>query len=820
MLNWRTIYYMVLSIPLKFLVKSQVIPKFFIKKIGLYLQQPIIYILPSNSTLDLLTMRIQCIKHGLPDPIEPINIYGIKLKRYIFIKNSQILSFRGTILQQNLALFQKYLHLSKKYTWLNVQIIPVLVMYGRSPGRDISKNQINNNMLLLQGIKKIISLLWLGRDSFVHFSNPLKIRDIYIHHSTDNTHTLAKKLARLVSINFARQKIVTMGPRLPVRKNLFKKLLASNNINKLVQDEAISKKISLKQSQQKAIALMDEIASNFSYEAIRISDRILGLTWNLMYQGLHVRHTNRIIQLAEKGHEMVYIPCHRSHMDYLLLSYVLYHIGLVPPHIAAGINLNFWPVGNIFRRLGAFFIHRTFKKNKLYSAIFREYLYELFSSGYSLEYFLEGSRSRTGRLLDPKKGTLTITIQSMLRASTRPITIVPIYIGYEHVIEVTTYIKELCGKEKKKDGLIHMFCGLRKLRNLGIGYVNFGEPIQLVNWLNQQVPQWRNNINKIATNITTSNPRPDWLTTTVDNIAITIMIKINNAVAVNAINLCAIVLLASYQYAYLLNSHQLISQLQCYLELLRNVPYAPEVTIPNITPEAILKHALALNKFSVVHNTMSDIIFLSNYQAAGITYYRNNIQHLFILPSLVAMMIINVPGVSRQQLHQHILCFYPMLKIELFMRFSTNELPSFIDNLIIELHRQRLLEEKHHKFYPIMDRINILELLAVSGQDTILRYAIILSLKYYNPQINRSILEKKSLLVANHIAHSINAPDLFDKSIFYSIINTLYNENYINDTYSNEMSTSKIKNIYYVVNTLIKQKIKIIITSSINIKQH
>ncbi len=102
-------------------------------------------------------------------------------------------------------------------------------------------------------------------------------------------------------------------------------------------------------------------------------------------------------------------------MDYLLLSYVLYHQGLVPPHIAAGINLNFWPAGPIFRRLGAFFIRRTFKGNKLYSTVFREYLGELFSRGYSVEYFVEGGRSRTGRLLDPKTGTLSMTIQAMLR---------------------------------------------------------------------------------------------------------------------------------------------------------------------------------------------------------------------------------------------------------------------------------------------------------------------------------------------------------------------------------------------------------------------
>ena len=194
---------------------------------------------------------------------------------------------------------------------------------------------------------------------------------------------------------------------------------------------------------------MEEIAADFSYETVRLSDRVLSWTWNRLYQGINVTNAERVRQLAQDGHEIVYVPCHRSHMDYLLLSYVLYHQGLVPPHIAAGINLNFWPAGPIFRRLGAFFIRRTFKGNKLYSTVFREYLGELFTRGYSVEYFVEGGRSRTGRLLEPKTGTLSMTIQAMLRGGTRPITLVPIYIGYEHVMEVGTYAK-LRGATKEK----------------------------------------------------------------------------------------------------------------------------------------------------------------------------------------------------------------------------------------------------------------------------------------------------------------------------------------------------------------------------------
>jgi glycerol-3-phosphate O-acyltransferase len=148
-------------------------------------------------------------------------------------------------------------------------------------------------------------------------------------------------------------------------------------------------------------------------------------------------------------------------MDYLLLSYVIYHQGMVPPHIAAGINLNFWPAGPIFRHGGAFFIRRTFKGNPLYSTVFREYLNLLFAKGYSVEFFTEGGRSRTGRLLPPKTGMLAMTLQAMMRGLDRPVTLVPVYLGYEHVMEVNTYHNELKGSRKEKESFLQVLGILR-----------------------------------------------------------------------------------------------------------------------------------------------------------------------------------------------------------------------------------------------------------------------------------------------------------------------------------------------------------------------
>ncbi|SBM13760.1 glycerol-3-phosphate 1-O-acyltransferase PlsB, partial [Klebsiella pneumoniae] len=538
---------------------------------------------------------------------------------------------------------------------------------------------------------------------------------------------------------------------------------------------------------------------------IRLTDRILGFTWNRLYQGINVHNAERVRQLAHDGHEIVYVPCHRSHMDYLLLSYVLYHQGLVPPHIAAGINLNFWPAGPIFRRLGAFFIRRTFKGNKLYSTVFREYLGELFSRGYSVEYFVEGGRSRTGRLLDPKTGTLSMTIQAMLRGGTRPITLVPIYIGYEHVMEVGTYAKELRGATKEKESLPQMVRGLSKLRNLGQGYVNFGEPLPLMTYLNQHVPDWREAIDPIEA------VRPSWLTPTVNSIAADLMVRINNAGAANAMNLCCTALLASRQRS--LTREQLTQQLECYLALLRNVPYSPDATAPSASASELIDHALQMNKFEVEKDTIGDIIILPREQAVLMTYYRNNIAHMLVMPSLLAALVTQHRHLSRAEVLRHVETLYPFLKAELFLRWEKAELAGVVDALIAEMLRQELIVVDGDVMSLNPSHSRSLQLLAAGARETLQRYAITFWLLSANPAINRSSLEKESRTVAQRLSvlHGINAPEFFDKAVFSTLVLTLRDEGYISDT--GDAEPEETLKVYRMLADLITSDVRLTIES-------
>lgn len=789
-------YYRILNTPVNWFVKSKAIPQNPVAELEIDPKKPILYVLPYHSKTDLLALRQRAKDLNLPDPLDNNHIQGQILPRFVFVTNgSNIIPIEAK--NKSAEIFHAYLSLHKENKELDVLMLPVSVLFGRSPGREGSKP--TPILRKLNGFQKFFATLWLGRDSFVRFSKTLSLRSMADEYGTDVV--IAKKLARVARMHFARQKMATVGPRLPARQAMFDKLLSSKTIEKAIEDEAKQKKIPIDKAKKSAEAMLKEIAANFSYETARITDRVLRWTWNRLYQGINVHNAERIRQLAHEGHSIVYAPSHRSHMDYLLLSYVLYHQGLMLPHIAAGINLNFWPAGPIFRRLGAFFIRRTFKGNKLYSTVFREYLGELFTRGYSVEYFIEGGRSRTGRLLNPKTGTLAMTIQAMLRGGSRPITIIPVYIGYEHVMEVGTYARELRGATKEKEGFWSMLRGLRKLRNLGQGYVNFGEPISLVNYLNQQAPDWKSYIDPLDA------PRPSWLTPVSSSIAENIMVSVNNAAALNAMNLCVTALLASRQRALTLD--QLTEQVGVYLEFFKQVPYHKDMTIPKDTAKHLVDHAISMQKFVIEEDSLGKIVVLPREQAVLMTYYRNNIQHLFALPSLVASIVLHHKQVDFSTIVEKVSLLFPLLKAELFLSQNESGLKDLILNILNELNRQRLVKynQADELISLNLPRIRALQLLAASSRETLQRFAITMSLLTNDPQISRNELEKSSRIAAQRLSilHGINAPEFFDKEVFTTLVSTLRKLNYIND--NGDAIISNTQAVYDVLIGLISPEI-------------
>ncbi|MEZ9438597.1 glycerol-3-phosphate 1-O-acyltransferase PlsB [Vibrio atlanticus] len=793
-----------MKLPLSLLVKSTSIPSNPVEDLNIDLSKPIVYALPFRSSVDILTLQKHALELGLPDPLSKLEINGKSLQRYVFI------SSRKTLLQDDdyvpsssIEVFSELLSLHAEDSELDVQVIPATVLWGRKPGKE---NNQKPYLQAMNGLEKSKAVLLAGRDCLVRFSPVVSLRYMANSHGTDST--IAHKLARVARIHFSRQKLAASGPNLPSRQALFDRLLKSEAIKKAIEDEAESKNISIEKASKEAQDIMDEIAANFSYSLIKRGEKILGWLWNKLYQGLHISNASTVRKLAQDGHEIVYVPCHRSHMDYLLLSYVLYHEGMVPPHIAAGINLNFFPAGPIFRHGGAFFIRRSFKGNKLYSTIFREYLAELFAKGYSVEYFSEGGRSRTGRLLQAKTGMLAMTIQAMLRGMNRPVTLVPVYIGYEHVMEVATYAKELRGKRKEKENASLVIRTIRKLRNFGKGYVNFGEPIQLNQYLNEHAPEWTKDIDPMGTS------KPQWMNPVVNDLATKMMTHINDAVATNALTLCATALLASRQRA--LSRDSLVSQINCYLSLLKNVPYSGTFTVPKDSAEDLVKHAESLNKFLIESDTMGDIISLDRHQSILMTYYRNNIIHLFALPSLIAQMTIRQHGLSIDAIQENVAAIYPFLKKELFLSYDEDQLESVVANIIDELVGQGMLVVSNNQVTINQSNSQTLMLLGRTISETLQRYSIALNLLAENPDLDKSDLEQKSQDIAQRLGRlqGINAPEFFDKGVFASMFATLKQQQYLdNDGNCDLEKTQKFAKLLY---SMLYPEVRLTIQESIH----
>ncbi|HEY1405320.1 MAG TPA: 1-acyl-sn-glycerol-3-phosphate acyltransferase, partial [Spirochaetota bacterium] len=188
----------------------------------------------------------------------------------------------------------------------------------------------------------------------------------------------------------------------------------------------------------------------------------------------------KMVREASQRGTVVLTPCHKSHMDYIILSYIFFRNQITPPHIAAGANLSFFPMGNIFRHSGAFFLRRSFKGLSLYPVVFKQYLKTLVQESYSIEFFIEGGRTRTGRLVYPKLGILHYLVNAVDEHYNNDLIFIPISIGYDRVLEEGSYAQELKGKNKTKETMGAVVKSSRVLwRKHGMAYVNFDKPFTL-----------------------------------------------------------------------------------------------------------------------------------------------------------------------------------------------------------------------------------------------------------------------------------------------------------------------------------------------------
>ena len=255
-----------------------------------------------------------------------------------------------------------------------------------------------------------------------------------------------------------------LGPALKSRQEIISMVLKEPHLSHFMETMAAEGKKNVAALTKESRKYLNEIAADYQEPFISFLYRLLSWLWNNIYDGVVVDREGMVrIRNISRKMPFVIVPCHRSHVDYLLIDYLFYEHHIQLPFIAAGNNMAFGPAGYIFRRCGAFFLRRSFRGNPLYGEVFTQYLKILLKEGLPLEFFIEGGRSRTGKMVMPKYGLLSMVLEAYQEKITEDLAIIPVYIGYDRIIEEKSYLQELGGVPQdagKNDGYHQKFEGI------------------------------------------------------------------------------------------------------------------------------------------------------------------------------------------------------------------------------------------------------------------------------------------------------------------------------------------------------------------------
>jgi glycerol-3-phosphate O-acyltransferase len=734
--------------------------------------RPVLYALEKRSVIDLAVLEHVCAERGLPDPQAPMTQAGVLANSLLFMERRT--GFFGQRVDRRMPdALRAITATAAEDIGFDADIVPVSLFWGRAPDRERSwvRLLVAEDWDISGRFRKLLSLLINGRNLLVLLGEPMALQPSLAE--TRGMPRGPRRLWRQLRVQFRNQRAATIGPDLSHRRTIVAEVLRTKTVRDAAREDARQKQLGRRDALQVARGYAYEIAANYSHAFVVFMSGVLGRLWNRLYDGVELANFSSL-QSVDEGSEIVYVPCHRSHMDYLLLSYVVYHKGFAVPHIAAGINLNMPVVGSFLRRGGAFFLRRSFGGNPTYSAVFTRYLGAILARGHSLEYFIEGGRSRTGRLLQPKTGMLSMTVRSYVRNPVRPVVFVPVYFGYERVVEARTYVGELSGRPKEKESIIGMLRTLPELRSrFGKVYVSFGDPLPLDDVLRDHVPSW----NRAALAV---EEKPAWLSPLCHDLAHRIMVRINAAACVTPVSLLGLALLATPRQS--MGEDDLVRQVELYASMMRHAPYSARAWVTPLDGRSMIRQGESLRMLRRQSHPLGDVVRMSESEAVLATYYRNNVMHLLLLPSLLACAFLNNPAVLRTDLLRLAGRVYPYVADEYFLRWHDAELPGVVDELLEDLLNHGLLtasDDRSEWRRPAAESSEAVQLsvLARITVPILERYylAISLLLRAGSGKLSQDALEHQCQLTAQRMAmlYELNSPEFFDRALFGNFIERL-----------------------------------------------
>ncbi|HSD21001.1 MAG TPA: 1-acyl-sn-glycerol-3-phosphate acyltransferase [Anaeromyxobacter sp.] len=520
--------------------------------------------------------------------------------------------------------------------------------------------------------------------------------------------TAARKVRGVLYQHLAREFRTAVGPPLKAPSRVREKVMRDRTLRGAISAVAADTGRPAAALAAEAERDLKEIASRFDPAFVGVMRGLLAWMFGRLYRSVEVDEEGLArVKRAAAAAPIVLCPSHKSHIDYLVLSFLLYEHGMTPPHVAAGINLSFWPFGAIARRGGAFFIRRKVKGDRIYTAVLRAYVKHLLRDRFPQEFYIEGGRSRTGKLLPPKSGLVSMEVDAWLDGAADDVVFVPVAIDYEKLIEASSYVRELSGAEKQKESLRGLLGAATVLfRRYERLYVQFEEPISLRQVASERLGDgaadltvdaaWGGEAERAAAALAPVARGPagsrsasaDAKRALVQAVTNRIAYAISRAVTITPVGLVAATLLSHGRRG--MTAGEVARRLELLRRMAaeggarfgRDLAAAPaDPRQPGVIADAVRR--LALGGIVKIEVAAGDTIYLVPDEKRPILdYHRNAVIHRFVAPALIAAAVDQgAAEVPLLVVRQRALWLSRLLKLEFMYRVGTAPDEAFQQNL-------------------------------------------------------------------------------------------------------------------------------------------
>ncbi len=487
-----------------------------------------------------------------------------------------------------------------------LHVVPVSIFWGRTAHRNrfFWRDLISERFGPTASLRRALVTLFNRRDVLIQFGEPL-----HWHELSNPANTVEWNLRHIgirLRKSFKETRHAVVGPDLE---------RLDSTVARVVEDVAAESPTELPKRRELRREVR-KMATRMSYPVMMFVKGVLRWYFKHVYDGLELVDADRLNQVA-RTHTLIYAPNHRSQTDYLVLSYLLFQHGYAIPQIASGDNLDIPVVGPILRRCGAFFMRRSFRDDPTYHNVLASYLRLCVEQGNSIEFFVEGGRSRTGLMLAPRFGLLSMILASRAKGLPRPIAVVPVYIAYETIPDAKDYIDELSGRPKTPERLRDVILATKLLGSrFGRVSLHIAEPIKLDTFV-----------------------RSDDVAVESERLGYAITHAINDCAILNSVNLVALILLTSPTRC--MDEKSCIEKLSVMVEVLQAESSRNDVVLPEETAQSMIDRCVQLGFLQREEASGESLLASTPGTGLQLAWFRNNMLHIVAIPGLVASIILN-----------------------------------------------------------------------------------------------------------------------------------------------------------------------------------